>query len=115
MKKYSIVLYSPSGELDSQFVTDSPKTALNKWFKYSLKYPTMAAIMCGSVEDCKLLFKNFIDRSAELYQAYWVSQRFYYRYDYLLTGCTGYLSGRNRIYFSGNSQFYDQVPLFCFG
>lgn len=114
MKRYYISLLHDSFELDSTFETDSPRTALNKWFAYSLKRPTMANISCGTKEDCLALYQEFLRHEEEYYKKYWVERRFCYKFDYISGGCREYLNGRN-LYFSGSKMFYDSVPIFCYG
>ena len=114
MKKYLVTLLHTCGEIESSFDTDSPNTALNKWLAYSIKSPSMANICCGSKDDCIKLYENFIRRRQEFYKDYWVRRGIKVNFYYLEKGCYEYLNGR-RLSFMGNKEFYDSVPLFCYG
>ena len=115
MKKYIIVSYYNSMEVANRFETNSPQTALNKWFEYSLKRPMMACIMCGSGDDCMKLYNCFVTESNIWKTRYWINKRFYMKFDYLYDKCKRYIMGFDKLYFSGNSMFYDQIPLFGLG
>lgn len=110
-KKYFISLLSDYGELKSHFETDSPKTALNKWFSYALKSPTMANICCGSVDDCMALYSEFLKNREEFHNKYWrdTDHRMAYKYDYFVNTCMGYLNGTKKVSFSA------RVYPFCYG
>ena len=116
MKKYYIVLLYDSEEIESTFQTDSPKTALNKWFKYSQKRPMMANISCGSVEDCMALYSEFLKNVQEYSSKYWLSgNRFYLKFDYVYNTCNAYIHGGKKPHFLGRKEFYDSVHPFCYG
>lgn len=112
MKRYCVILYSNSGEVEYKFDTDSPKTALKKWIAYATKRPTMAAIFCGSKEDCWAVYKVFVQDSE--IGKYWFEKRCPYNYKHMYNETVSDLK-TGRLYFSGRKDFYDQVPKFSLG
>lgn len=117
MKKYCIISYSKSGDIEKSFQTDSPLTAINKFFSYNLKNPKMVCITCGSAEDCMKIYKTFVNESFTLLCKYFgqSGERVCYDFNWMYNGSKALVNGSSKLYFFGNANNYDQVPYFSVG
>lgn len=114
MKKYVVQSWMNWGRVDKAFSTDSPKTALNKYFSYSETNRSMVCINCGRKEDCLALYKCFLENVEEFKQKYWVKGKLDPVYfDYIYNACVKYTNGEIKLIFNSKG-YYSQVPHFWF-